>query len=211
MKKQSKSVPTVPAVVEQTPVEKSQALLDSVLAITLDTPEKMVQAVELGLKLKGLSNWGEAEKKLKSKPLHDEWKAELAKWKPFEDILEKAEKMIKQKIDAHDEALRQKALADAAALEKKIESGYITKPETIVAKQQEIELQQPARAVFTAFGSSHTKDVKEVTVVDVSLVPREYMVVDFPRLKKAALAADENGMSIAGVEVKMKKQIAFKA
>jgi hypothetical protein len=194
---------------EPTPLMKAESALANVQAIKIDSQESFIQAAELLVQIKELINWGEAEKSKKTAPLHKAWKDELAHWKPYEDISKKAEKMIKDKIEAHNEAVRLKAIEAEAALQKKIDTGYISKPETITARQQQIE--QPQRAVFTGLGSVIEKDVKEVVIVDVSLIPREYMVVDMARLRKAALEADKAGMSIAGVRVDNKKQIAVKA
>ena len=44
---------------------------------------------------------------------------------------------------------------------------------------------------------------REVVVIDPSMVPQEFLIIDMPRLRAAALAADTAGRSIPGVEVRV--------
>jgi len=87
----------------------------------------------------------------------------------------------------------------------KVEKGSI-KMETGVKKLG--ELGQLDNSVKTSEGSVAYKTVRKARIIDPTKVPAEYLIVDEPKAKKAALALNGLGELIPGVEVYEEKELA---
>lgn len=112
-----------------------------------------------------------------------------------------AEVILKNKAEKYLVAKEEKRKKEEDKIAKDLESGKIKKPETALKKMENLPEQQ--KSVDT--GSSKLQMVKRkvAVIVDESLIPDEYWVVDEVRVRKDALEKEKNGLGlIPGVEIK---------
>lgn len=126
-----------------------------------------------------------AHKEEKTKPINAALKAIRADYKPFEDQLESAITLERKCISVYQ--TEQKAIADAEA--KKIDDrigegkGKFT---IATAARKNDEIDRPDEVVKTNVGQVSFKTVRKFELVDIKLVPHEYLEVN-DTLVRAAL------------------------
>ena len=171
--------------------------------LVIKTPADEKAAIE---ELSAINKIGDEVKERKDKilrPLLDATKATRELFKPIEESVENAVAIIKKKLITYRTEAEKKQEEEKAKLGDRVEKGTL-KPETAVRKLN--EMQTLEKSVGTNDSSVQYKTVKKVRIVNEQLIPREYLLVNEPAVRKAALA----GTAIPGVEVYEEKEIANK-
>lgn len=102
------------------------------------------------------------------KPVKDMVKAYEATLKPTEQKLKALEILLKGKMLSYNEEQSAIAAEQAKKLEQKIESGYISNPETMMNNMAKIETVNNAAAGVTE------SEIRKVRITDLSMIPIEY-------------------------------------
>ena len=176
-------------------VEKSYApIVEKAEALKIVDEQSMAEATELLSKAnKGLDLITEEKEKI-TKPLNEALKAERARWKPMETVLESAVSILRKGITAYQTEAKRKADLEAAKLAERVGEGRgKLKAETAIRKMGEIE--GPQAKVETASGSLKFRTEKKFEVVDMSKLPVEYLLPDEPAIRKAM----KEGIELPGV------------
>lgn len=154
--------------------------------------------------VKKMRKFVEQERDKYIKPAKDIIENAKTAFGPYLEVCDDVEKILKDKAQVfmiEDKKREDEAKAKEVA---KVESGY-QKPETAVKKIEQIE--KADTKVKTDAGTLSMKMVKEVVIVDQSLIPEEYYKpreLDMVKIKKVATA----GIAIPGVKVEEKPQMA---
>jgi len=168
----------------------------------IKSAKEMEKAVDILSQLNKINDKITAEKEKVTKPLNEALRTERARWKPAETILETAIAAIRKGITAFQ--TEQKKLADEEA--EKIANrvgpgkGKFT-PETAVAKLDAID--RPAESVETASGKVKFREVKKFEVMDITMLPVEYILPNETAIRKAM----NSGINIPGVRYYEEQQV----
>jgi len=184
-------------------VEKSYApLVERAEALEIVDEKSMKEATELLSKAnKGLDLITEEKEKV-TKPLNEALKAERARWKPMETVLESAVSILRKGITAYQTAAKKKADEEAARIAERVGPGRgKLSASTAVRKMGEIE--QPTEKVETGAGSIKFRTDYEFHVEDpialLKATGNEYAEL---LLKKTALKeAAKAGKKIPGIRI----------
>jgi hypothetical protein len=171
------------------------------IAHVIADDETLRVAVTLLSNANKLADRAKEEKEKVTAPLNEALKAERARWKPLEDACANIVATLKSKIltyNAHQEAERAKKEAQLLA---RAEKGTM-KVETVVNKLA--ALPDTSASVQTAMGAVQYRTVKKLSITDINLIPREYLVVDEVKVKEALKA----GVVVPGAIIIEEKTIA---
>jgi len=174
--------------------------------LEITNPDEMKIATEM---LSQVNKFGDEIKKRKDeiiKPINTGLKALRALFKPVEVNKDEAVGIIKEKMVAYQTELDAKNKKKEESIGKRVEKGTM-KPETAVSKLE--EMPEVENKIESDAGSVTFKTVKEVSIVDESLLPREYLIPNMVKIKEDAKALDKLGKDqIPGVKVEEKKMVA---
>lgn len=134
------------------------------------------------------------------RPLLDATAATRDLFRPLEENVSNAVKVIKQKLLEYHKAKEAKAAKETAAIAARVEKGTL-KENTAVTKLNEIK--KAEKNISTKEGSVTYKTVRKVRILDVAKIPDSYYDLNEVRVRKDALA----GVAIPGVEVYEDKEI----
>jgi hypothetical protein len=125
----------------------------------------------------------ENEKTEYTKPARDIIAKANDTYNPFIDSCKKAEATLKERSTAFLVDREKKRKEEEAKIAKKLEEGKIKKPETAVRHME--ALPEAPRTVKTEESSLRLRMVKKLEITDESKLPREFLVPDTTRIKKA--------------------------
>lgn len=112
-----------------------------------------------------------------------------------------AEEALKGKAQKYLQVKEAKRVADEKKIADDLESGKIKKQETAVARMEKLPEQQ--KSVSTGASTLRMQKYFVAEIVDKSLIPDEFWIVDESRVKKEALERAKNGVDgIPGVIIK---------
>lgn len=169
----------------------AEKYVDTAKRLVVETESEYTTATEILLKIKEVSRLAEEEKDKVLKPAKQIVKAETARWKPIELLFEQINNIVRPKMKAYLDAKEAKAMAELAALNKKVASGVIKREETIARKEEEIYSSVPQKTVYTGQGASAARKVATLVVTDINLIPDEYWVVDMVKLRKDVVSLEK--------------------
>jgi len=169
-------------------------------SLVIKTNEDMPMATDLLGRIKSIGKRITEAKETITKPLNEALKNARSFFSPVESEYEKAERIVKTKMLDFQRLETIKAAKKAEVLAKKVEYGKMT----FEKAAEKITAVAPKKVVESEHSTVQFRTVKEVVVVDESLVPREYLVLDMVKIRKVALA----GVEIPGVKVEEKQTIA---
>lgn len=169
----------------------------AVQEMTIKTTDDYEIAVTLGGQIKTAQKFVTGKKEAITKPMNDALKNVRDMFRPFENVLDTAESMLKSKmLDFKREEDRKKAQIEA-----RVEKGTM-KTETAVAKVQEMT----QKTVRTETGAKATETFRiEYVITDATQIPREFLVPDMQAIKQAF----KEGKAVAGVEAKKVPTMSF--
>jgi len=137
-----------------------------------------------------------AEREKVTKPLNEALKAERARWKPIEDILNSAISTLRSTISVYQTAEIKRADEEKAKLASRVGDGKgKLQFTTAVRKMSEIEV--PDAKVVTDVGGLTFRATQVLVITDATLIPREYLLVD----ERKVLEALKRGVVVAGAHV----------
>lgn len=172
-------------------------------AVTISNAEEMTNAIDLVKRLKETGSAIKSKKESITKPLNEALKQARALFAPIEEQFESAERILKGKILAYESEVSKKAQEQEQKIADRVEKGTL-RIETAGKKMDEIE--RVDKTVQGERGEASFKVVRKVRIIDMALLPREYMIPDEVRIRKDAL----NGVIIPGTEIYEEKVLAVK-
>lgn len=183
-------------------VEKDvRAVSRKVGDLEIKTQDDLRAATDVLSQVKTAQKSLKAEKEKILGPQLDAVQATRNLFAPFEAQLNDAEFSIKRKMIAYEDEESSKARIEEAKIQAKLDAGRM-KPETAAKKIEQIETVAPQ--VSGNKGVVQFRTVRKVVIDHPELLPREYLMPDEQKIKKAALA----GISVAGTKVVEEKIIA---
>jgi len=180
--------------------EAARAELEPVIAAALEKtrdiagPEDMEAATfelsRLNQKLDAITD----EKEKVTKPLNAALKAERGRWKPMEEALEDAIATIRRKMTDYQTKAVEEAEKEAARIAERARPGRGNlSDETAMRKIAQVE--KPDAIVETNAGKVRFDSVKCFEVMDVTMLPKEYVLADESKIR----ADMKKGIEVAGV------------
>lgn len=185
------------AVVKQQTTKAHQAAEALVIANAKD----MTSAADMLGKIKTVQKLIKTKKEDITKPLNEALRNVRSLFAPVEESADESERLIKGKMNAYQVEQDRIAREEEAKIQKQLDAGRI-KPETAIRKTEAIA--KPQTAVKGERGAVQFRTVRKVVIEDAASLPREYLIPDFVRIRKEALA----GVAIAGVKVVEEKEVA---
>jgi hypothetical protein len=161
--------------------------------IVIKGPEDMKGAAEVLSRLNTILDTLTEEKEKLTKPLNEALKEIRGRYKPAETKLEAAIAQVRGEMSRYQTKVLQEARAAEAEAAKKLRSGDVSLEEAVSLAAQ--GSQGVAGKIAVGSGGSVAFRVDKVLrVVDVSKVPRTYMIVDEKKVREALL----QGKKVAG-------------
>lgn len=175
-----------------TPFEKK------ILSLKINDDKKLVEGTDLLSQVNKYIDRATEEKEKITKPLNQALKVERARWKPLEDKLEALLLHLKKQMSTYqtkkDEEFKQqqKEIAD------KVATGEISIEKAVAQMDNKVETK-----VFSNNGSINFITVKNFEVMDITLLPKDFILPDEVKIRLAM----KNGIEIPGVRYFEEKQI----
>lgn len=166
--------------------EKSNEILRQANEVKVKSQEGLNYASDKIKEIKEVAKRIKEEKENYTKPAREIIENANRKYNPILTVCEEVERVLKNKSAQYIFAEKQKAEAKRIKLLEKAQSGKM-KEETAVKKLSEIK---DVKAQ-TDKSSLRVSTRKEVEIVDVNLIPREFMVPDLKKIKAQLLAENE--------------------
>jgi hypothetical protein len=188
-------------------VEQAKYELDKYEAVTnevkIENDRDLNEVVVIGVEQKRIHKMITAKKESFTKPINEALRNIRDFFSPLERRCELMERELKVKIDTYMKAQQAEADRKIGLLEARVEKGTM-KLSTAADKMAELE---PTKKVEMEDGSGMgTRNTREMEITDESLIPREYLVIDHVRLRKAVL----DGAVVPGTRVVNKVSVIFK-
>ncbi len=168
-------------------------------AIEIKNERDMKEASELLSRLNQFNDKIAEEREKVTKPLNEALKAERMRWKPIETPNAEAIAIVREKMSVYQTAEIKRQREEEARIAARVGEGKgKIKIETAVKKLDDVE--KPDDQVKTDSGLTAFREDKVLRMIDASLIPREYLVVD----EKKVLEALKAGIKVPGAEVEIK-------
>lgn len=175
--------------------------VEAAQALVIEKPEDLAIATELLTKVNLAGDMIKSEKEKITKPMNEGLKNTRALFAPIEETQQMAKRIISDKMIAYKRAVDEERRKEQERLAARVEKGTM-KMETAQRKMDEIPEEQ--KSVKTEVGAVSFKEVPVPVVVDVTKIPREYLVPDMVAINKAVKA----GIEIPGIKVEIRTDIA---
>ena len=193
-------------------VVKTQATkaLTAAQELEIASAEQMTSATDLLSKMKTVAKMIKERKEAITKPLNEALASARSLFKPIEENLADAERVVKGKMIDYQRGIDAENEKKRLALAKKVETGYM-KPETAVAKMEKIE--DAPTTVQGSVGAMAFRTVKKVRLAELAtlstpdiaaLVSGGYVVWNETAARRDAFA----GNKVPGAEVYEEKVVA---
>lgn len=162
--------------------------------LTINSPEAYDKAVEKLAQVKKYKKELETKRKTITDPLEQAKKATMALFNPVKAVLEATEKVLAGGILTYRQEQERIEAEKQAELEAKLESGDMDFDEAL---DQAMDAPQIQKTATTKHGNLTIRKIKDIEVVDLTKVPKEYFELNMSRLR-----ADALGNKAAGIEPK---------
>jgi len=186
---------------------KTTRVLNRANELSVTNQQEFDEAANVLSDMKAVAKLVKADKEKLTKPLNEALKEARGRYKPLEDELKAADRIIKDKLADYQSEVQAELDAKEAELREKMAKGEVT-PEEAVGEMENQE--SIGTSVDTKRGSVQFKTVRKVRVTDVTKIPANYL--NDERVLAAVLTAVRqdalNDVAIAGVEVYEDKQVA---
>lgn len=177
-------------------VSKVLSLVDTAVAglavVKIKNPAQFTGAAELLSQLNTKLDQVVAEKEKVTKPLNEALRAERERFKPYEKKLENAIEILRGEMLAYQQRMLAVQRSVAEKVAKEVASGKMDMG--VGVKKLAVVNQTVVESVSTASGAVKFRTDKVVRIVDVSLVPRAFMVVDLKAIREALIG----GKAVSG-------------
>lgn len=193
--------------------KRIEAMIDAIADLKIENDADHAKATQMGVTVQGAIKEMDDLAKNLTKPFKDASKSVNSAKSVYTKRLESGKSVLISKIDLY---IAAKELRERLLAKKRREE--VEKQQAELAKQaEELGVEAPQvnipditpsndTVIRTAKGSGFQKKETVVKVVDPDLIPREYLCIDMPKIRKAAKA----GKEIPGVEVKEIKKTQFR-
>ena len=163
----------------------------------------MLEAGEVRKKIKVVGKMIKDKKETITKPLNDALKQVRSLFAPIEASYEEAESIVsdkrlsyQRKADEARQKIEAEALRKLQEAQKKLEEGKITEKQVEKIEQKlEAKLEQ-APEVIKSSQDFHTREIKKFRIVNELEIPREYLIPDEVKIRRAMMS----GVEVKGVE-----------
>ena len=189
------------AIVVRRYTDDAREALEVVDSIEINDAEELEACAEILKEVKTKFKELDALEKNVTKPLNQALRAARDTYREPKNLLSEIEKKIKRKISDYDQAQREANRLALAAAAKNVGEGD----------------SDGARAALSAVQSTHKPqglsyvDKYTYRITDINLLPREYLMPDYAKLKAAATRVNAGEkISISGVEFIPQTQIAVR-
>lgn len=172
-----------------TTVDEFQQQVDS---FAIANPEDLNRGVAFLSELNRTKDRIEAEKDKVMRPALDVVAAERARWKPTETKLVAAITVMRRKISDWQTAQVAKVDKQADKIAERVAAGTLTE-KTAIRKMDAIE--KPEETVSTESGQVSFRTDKKCEVMDITMLPHEYLLPNEPKIRAAMKA----GIQLPGV------------
>lgn len=176
--------------------KKIATIADQVEGMKIDSVDSLKEAVTI---LSTLNKFGDAvkeKKELLTKPLNEALKNARKMFSPLEEVYEGAIEMLRSKMgEWQTKQVKMRQEAELAIAERVKEGRGNLTVETAVKKIEALDVVD--KEVATVEGLVQFREKKVLKIIDVDLIPREYLVVD----EKKLLDDLKNGKIVAGAEL----------
>ena len=188
-------------------VVKSNATraLKTVEELQINSDEDYRTAGEIKIKITSILKMAKSLEDKITKPLSEALKNTREMFNPAKTSCKIANELLIGKMIAYDDLKEERARLEKEKIAAKVESGYI-KPETAERKIEEIVV--APQGTKSNNGSNIVRKIKRVRIINESLIPREYLVVDMVKLNQAML---REGKEVPGAETYEEKTMATRA
>ena len=169
-------------------------ILKDIQTIEITSKETMEEATVLLSRINRKWDEMKEEKERVTKPLNEALKAERARWKPMEDKAKEAVQEIKDKMTSYQLEVEAAAKIAEEKISNRVKAGKGNLSlETAVKKMEEVE--QADNKVKTEEGSVQFVKIPDFEVMDVTLLPMEYILPNEVAIRKAM----REGKKLTGV------------
>jgi len=179
-----------------------KTVYDLALQVTISDEESLKQAIDVLSRIKKAGKMVESREEAIKRPLLDSISSLRDLFKPMTTKFKDAETLIKNKILAYNMKIEAEAAEKKARIEARVEKGTM-KAETAATKMATIN--EPQKSVSGSVGKIQTRIVRKVEIVDETLIPREYLIPDKPRITDAVL---KQNINVPGTQIIEEKQLA---
>lgn len=169
-------------------------------ALVVAKDEDLATATELLTKINLAGDMIKKRKEEITKPLNEALKSARDLFRPLEDAQQTAKGIVAQKMVDYKRVVDEARRKEQERLAARVEKGTM-KMETAQRKMDEIPEEQ--KSVKTEVGTVSFKEVPVPVIVDVTKIPREYLVPDMVAINKAVKA----GIEIPGIKVEIRTDI----
>lgn len=174
--------------------EETRPIVKEIKAVKITNAEEMESACELLSSAKAqMKMIVEHENKVLD-PLKEALKAKKAEWGPMKKVLKAGIETLGGVVGAYQTAEIKRVKIEEDRIAARMAKGTL-KTSTAVRKLSEVE--KPEAKVVTEAGSLSFRTDKKLRVVDPTLIPREYLIID----EKKLLDALKTGTLVPGAEV----------
>lgn len=183
-------------------VVKQQATkaLSAAEALTIKTTEDAEQAADILSKIKTVGKMIKERKEKITKPLQEALNSARDLFKPIEQNHAEAERIIKGKMLAWQDAEDKRIAKETEKVTTKMGEGKMTTEKAVAKIEQIGEVQ---KTVTGKVGQMSTREVPKYRILDEEQVPREFCSPDMVKIKKALDA----GIAVPGAEKHYEKVI----
>jgi len=190
--------------------------LQVVKELVISNVSEYSKSVEIGTRLKEISNTVKNRKEEITKPLNEALKSARDLFKPIEESLEEAGNTLKSKMlvwkdieRKEAEKIQKEEQAKIEEQEAKLKSGEVTAMQahqSILDSKIEIIKSETEKTTKTNSGARATeKFITEYVVVDKTKIPLDFLEPDMVKIKNSF----KEGTPIEGVEARKKAIISF--
>lgn len=175
---------------------------DELHSLLILNPEDEAKAIDVANRLNQFLKTIEAREEAIIAPIKVALENAKAEFKPRKDKLKAMIDSLKQRVLEYKQNAKAKADAEAAKIEKKLESGKISE-KTAIKKQQEIVV--PEKTTHTEAGKMVLKKRKVLKIINPDLIPRQFLDVNETKVKNALKA----GIEVAGAILEEVEEMSF--
>ena len=171
-------------------------VIEDALTLKIKSQADLVTATEILSKLNKFVDKVTEEKEKVTRPLNEALKAERARWKPIENQYTEAIETVRKLMTDYQTNLVKQQKEEEMKIAARIGEGKgKLRIETAVKKLDAITKAEKEYA--TTEGLVQFAEQKVLKITDLSLIPRQYLIVD----EKAVLEALKAGQSVPGAEL----------
>lgn len=153
---------------------------------------EMKEAVIMLSELNKYSDRINLEKEKITKPLNEALKAERNRWKSIEIDLNNAIDITRKIITTYQTTETARVQKEAEKIATRTTGGFLL-PETAIRKLDEIK--KPEEVVATNSGEVQFATTKKFEVINISLVPTDYLIANEPAIRVSM----KNGIELPGI------------